>query len=823
MPAEPLRFDRFELQPQERRLLADGQPVALGARAFDVLVLLVERAGSLVLKNELLERVWAGLVVEEANLTVQVSSLRKVLGGELIATIPGRGYRFTGPVQAVPSTVSCPAPPAAVPATAVAARTLVGRGAELQRLRAALAEPGCLSLVGPAGVGKTSLARTLAAGWPAGAVWVDLAALTAAPQMPVALALAMGQPAAAPLPSLAGLIGERLLVLDNAEHLIDAAAALALTLQQAHPALALLVTCQLPLSLPSERVQRIEPLALPGDDSALDGTDGALALFVERARAADHRFAPGPDALPLLRALCRQLDGLPLALEMAAARVPALGLQGLHDALAQRFAVLTRGARTAAERHRTLQAALDWSHGLLSAEEQRLFRALGVFAGGFTLELAVAVAESATQDRWAVIDTLATLVDRSLVSADAGDLPRYRLLETMRAYALAQLQATGEEQALRKRHAQALAAVFAAAASPTATPAERERGLAEHDNAREALAWATAHDAAVAVALSTDVATTASFVAWRSEALRWMEACEHQVDDPAVPAHSRALWWVERARQLLISHRPEARQVAETACALTQALGDERIHFHALVALVRSSRSSHTDIAARCQELKALVDAHPEWPGRLAMVMHGTLSMGALLQSDLPGALTHRQAELELARLHGNPQAVDVAESNVMNMLYKLGRFDEALAMNDVLVARMAKSEDVNLAYALNTRMALLVRLRRHDELRAMAAQINAMFDRFQMPYYLERWALMLVDEGQARAAAQLVGRQRQQLQDLHQQATAPTEESLELVHQGALAFLSEADWQAEVARGRQLGGDAALALVLKPPVAGQA
>ena len=584
MPAGSLRFDRFELQPQERRLLADGAPVTLGARAFDLLLAMAARPGQLLTKAELLDAVWPGLVVEEANLSVQVSTLRKVLGDKLIATIPGRGYRFTGTPSAIAASagvppVAAPAPRADRPAPA---RTLVDREAELARIDEILRVPGLVTLTGPAGVGKTALARALAARDARQPLWVDLAPLAYAGQVLAATARALGVslPEDDPLPPVLRALEGRLLVLDNAEHLVEAVATFAANVLAAAPAQHILVTSQLPLRVAGEQLVRIEPLALPLGSDALDLHRGAVALFVERAHAADQRFHAGPTNLPLLREICRRLDGLPLALEMAAARVPVLGLAGLRDALEQRWSLLTAGRRDAPARHRTLQAALDWSYGLLAPAEQRLFRICSVFRGGFTLDLLMQVAaEGAAADAaagstelaagdsgYAVIDALSQLVEGSLVASDASEPPRFALLESMREYARQKLATSGEEEAVRSRHAHAYARVAAAANAG----GERERVLmlAEHHNLREALTWLRTREPARAVEMVTQVARIATFSAWRMDGLRWLESFAVEAADPSVPPVVRAHWVHERARQLLMNRDPRARSLAQYARSL---------------------------------------------------------------------------------------------------------------------------------------------------------------------------------------------------------------------------------------------------------------
>ena len=504
-PTAPLRFGpggRFELRPAEYRLLVDGEAAALGGRALDLLMALAARPSELHTKSELLDLVWPGLVVEEGNLRVQINTLRRLLGEDAIATVPGRGYRFSATILAEPAAavtaMARPQEPVA-PRVDAAALRLFGRDADLARLEAALrAASGCVSLVGTPGVGKSSLARLALARWVGRTAWVDLAALAQGGQVAGAIARALG-----------GQLGEGdavtqvlqllppdqplLLVLDNAEHLIDSCAEWAVHLRGATQ-LRLLLTSQRPLAVAGEQVLRLAPLHVAEGVEGPDPREGAVALLIDRITAADSRFEPTSASLPLLASLCRQLDGLPLALEMAAARVPLMGLQAVHDALAERFALLSRGRRDSPARHRSLHGALAWSYGLLSDAEQRLFRALGVFAGGFTLDLAVTLTSDEHVGRWDVVDGLASLVEGSLVSLDGEDPPRYRLLETMRAYALEQLaapgpQAAGERGSLRQRHAAAVTALIAGSDSAALW-------LADMENAREAFLWAREHDLA---------------------------------------------------------------------------------------------------------------------------------------------------------------------------------------------------------------------------------------------------------------------------------------------------------------------------------------
>ena len=837
----PVRFDRFELQPQERRLLVDGQPASLGARALDLLLALVSRNGRLASKSELMDEVWPGLVVEEANLSVQVSTLRKVLGGNLIATIPGRGYRFTGQIEAMgqppASTVTAdPAAPPIASATPPAPRRplLIGRDVELEQAALAMAEPGCLTLVGPAGVGKTTLARALAARSAEGAVWVDLAPLADGGQVLPALARVLGiaEPEHDPIGVLTARLGARLLVLDNAEHVIDAAAALVAQLFQSNSALRVLATSQLRLAVAQERVHRLEPLTMPLGDDTLDLHLGAVALFVDRARAADHRFQARPEHLPLLREICRRLDGLPLALEMAAARVPALGLAGLLRSLERRFAVLGTGRRDADARHRTLQAALDWSHGLLTPAEQALYRVCGAFAAGFTLELLSAVAQvpgqtSEVDQRWWVVDTLAQLVDRSLVVVEEdGESTRYRLLETMREDARQRLQAQGEEAEVRAHLLLALLAM-ARRIDGAATQLERRALqaslLADHDNLREAITWGCSPSAAAlrseVVELACQTAYSATFSYLRVQAMRWLEQCEPLAEHPDTPAPLRARWWRERARQWLMSARPEARAMAERALAISRDIGDDHGEFESLSSLVRQRVGSLQEATAWCEAMRALLARHPEWPAVRALLLAGAESYLCVIRGDSVGLLRCRQRELELALLNGDQNNADAAQSNVVFALQDLGRHDEALAQARALLTRMGDSQAGNAAYAWTGLVTSLRALGHAGEFRAVLPRAAQVLRLHGLPLIGPQCALLLAAEGRWEAALQLTGHTRARYVAAGMTMTDEEIAALTALEQQVRAELGDSRADVLLAEGMALDEAAADSLVLTPPL----
>ena len=513
-------FGPFRLLPLERRLLEGERAVRLGSRAMDLLLALLERAGDIVDKHELLALVWPNAVVDDATLRVHLAALRKVLGDgrdgqRYITTVAGRGYGFLAPVARAGEA-------AAVGTTAVAEvrhnlpvllTRMMGRGDIVQAMAGQLLQVRLLSIVGPGGIGKTTVAVALAMRvlrrHADGVCFVDLAPVAEGQLVPLALATALGVavPAHDPVPALLAYLRQRqmLIVLDNCEHVIAAAAALADMLLKGAPALQVLATSREPLRISCEQLLRLPVLELPPLDAAPDAAlrqYAAVQLFGERCAAVDASFVLADTDLPVVAEICRRLDGIPLALELAAGRIGHFGLHGLRRQLDDRFRLLVRGPRNAPLRHQTLRATLDWSYGLLDAEERSVLQALSVFKSRFRLESASAVAG---RD---VYDTLADLASKSLVSVEACcERVYYRLLETTRAYAGAHLALAGEQAAVFRRHAlHCLALARCIAADWERLPAASwSASYRRHvDDMRAAIDWAFgAHgDLALGVALT---------------------------------------------------------------------------------------------------------------------------------------------------------------------------------------------------------------------------------------------------------------------------------------------------------------------------------
>jgi len=535
------RFQRFELQPDERRVLASGEHVHLGPHAFDVLVALVERSGYLVTKDDLLRRVWGKVVVGDNTLQAHISALRKVLGADSIATVSGRGYRFTLEVTQVRVAAQAPAE-AQKHNLPHDLTSFIGRETELAELARLLDRARLLTLTGAGGCGKTRLAIQLARqqtpAYPDGAWLVELAALNDAALLPQAIANVLGikeKAGARLIDSVVEHLAPRavLLVLDNAEHLIEACAKLAESLLQRCARLVVVVTSRERLAITGEQSYRVPSLSVPDEQDDLSPESIAACesarLFIDRARLQRADFAITAQNCAAIASICRRLDGIALALELVAARVRTLSAEQLSLGLDQRFELLTEGSRTALPRHRTLRALIDWSHDLLDDAEKAMLRRVSVFSGGWTLDAVTQVCRGDDARDAQIREVLASLVDKSLISAEvAEDAVRYALLETVREYALGRLKESGEEERVRRAHL----ACYVAVVEDVLTKlkgAQQQAGLdrleAEHDNLRAALTLCLmpGEDAAAGLRL---VGTLAWFWAVRGylgEGRDWLE------------------------------------------------------------------------------------------------------------------------------------------------------------------------------------------------------------------------------------------------------------------------------------------------------------
>jgi predicted ATPase/DNA-binding winged helix-turn-helix (wHTH) protein len=476
-----ISFDRFRLLPAQRLLLEGGKPVRLGSRALELLIALTEHPGELVSKRNLMAWVWPDTFVDDANLKVQIAVLRRTLGegrdgNRYISTVAGRGYCFVMPLMEAGATPALHAAATKrLPNLPASVTPLIGRGDTVSKLAAQLSHNRLITLAGPGGIGKTSVALAVAerltAHYEHGVWFVDLTSIRDPLLVPHAVASAIGFPPALEtgFPSLLSFLrGKRMLVLlDSCEHVIEGAAGFALGALREAPRVHVLATSREPLRVDCERVHRLFPLASPAASPVLSAADAlgfpSIQLFVERAAGALGEFQlQEADVGPVVN-ICRKLDGLPLAIEFAAAAVDTLGIDGVASRLGNPLRLPALGRRTAASRHRTLRAALDWSYHLLTHAEQTVLRRLAVFSERFTLETAATVLADAMHPESEIVHLVAALVAKSLIAVDniAGER-RFQLLETTRAYACEKLVESGEMDAMLRRHAECCRRLLAA-------------------------------------------------------------------------------------------------------------------------------------------------------------------------------------------------------------------------------------------------------------------------------------------------------------------------------------------------------------------------
>jgi predicted ATPase/DNA-binding winged helix-turn-helix (wHTH) protein len=751
--SDVIHFGRFAVVEHRRELLVDGRPVALGGRAFDLLMALIDGRGKLMSTDELMNRVWPGRVVEENSLHSHMSTLRRALAADkgIIRTVPGRGYQFTaecstGVERDVPSERASSNLPERV-------SELFGRDADLFEVADLVRTRRLVTLVGVGGIGKTRLAmdvgRSLLPRFGAGVWLAELAPLSDPELVAARVASALGVTALAGTATperIAAALGGRhlLLVLDNCEHLIDMAARIAEGLLLGCPQVSVLATSREPLLVDGEYVYRVPPLEVPPDDS-VDAVralqTGALRMFAARVRAAQPGFTPDHAFARRAAFICRRLDGIPLAIELAAARSTALGIDALAERLDDRFTLLSGGRRTALPRHQTLRATFDWSYDLLLPDEQVVLRRLSVFAGSFSLEFAVGVAgdsvaasiapasiatsstqTSSTQTLLTQIaagdvpNHLASLVSKSLVVAEQSPgRVQYRLLETVRAYGLEKLAAADELQRLARQHASSHLATMESRDGEPATPTLAWLSLqaAQIDNLRAALDWATSDPGDAQIAERLTVAAVplwmhlslvdecrrraqrvfASGAAARNESPE-KSAEESQEKSPEKAEREMRLLAAQGAALVYTSMGPQARVAWERALAIADRLGDVDYQLRSLWGLwvdrLNGGRFRESlSIAERFLECSASSsDPNERWMGhRLVGVSLHFLGELAQAEEHLQRMLDHYVVppdHLDVLRFQFDP--VLTARCFHARVRWLRGHADEALAIVEQVV-----------------------------------------------------------------------------------------------------------------------------------------
>ena len=506
---QAVHFGPYRIHPCQRLVLEAGRPLRLGRRAVDILLVLLEQAGNVVSKQELIARVWPKSVVEDGNLRVHMAALRKALGDgqagqRYIVTVAQRGYSFVAPLSIEPMTLPTDGPPHSQGHNLPLRRTrMIGRQALIDALVQQLPQQRFITLTGAGGIGKTTVALRVAelliGHYADGIRLLDLAPLSAPSMILHNLAALLDLTLAEhePLLALARSLHERqlLLVIDNCEHLLDDIALICETLLRHAPHLHILTTSREALRAEGEYVQRLEPLACPpatGNRAQAMGYP-ALQLLIERAMSHQDNFELSEAELPLAIDICQRLDGIPLAIELVAAQIERFGLPRLLVQMEDNFRLLTRGRRSALPRQQTLRATLDWSFDLLTQCEQICLRRLAVFRDGFSLASAAAVIAGGPIAPAEVLGSITQLVAKSLLNVEPGDDEVvYRLLDITRTYALEKLSQADELDTTREHHAARCLVLMEQAREDwerTATQAWIDRYAPLREDIRAALDW----------------------------------------------------------------------------------------------------------------------------------------------------------------------------------------------------------------------------------------------------------------------------------------------------------------------------------------------
>jgi predicted ATPase/DNA-binding winged helix-turn-helix (wHTH) protein len=597
-----LSFGPFALFVAGRLLKRADERIPLGGRALDVLIALTERAGELVSYSELMSLAWPNVTVDEANLRVQIATLRKALGGEedgarYITNVAGRGYCFVAPVT------RSTGPPVERAADGVGRWKLpqrlarmVGRDEAVRAVSEQLIAGRFVSIVGPGGIGKTTLAvsvaHSLLGGFSGAVSFIDLGTLTSPQLVPTAVASALGFliQTQDPFSSLVAFLGDKkiLLILDNCEHVIDSAARLAERVVGEAPQAHILTTSREALRVEGERVHLLYSLDCPPEHADLTAAEvlryPAAQLFMERASAGGYGAALSDIDAPVVATICRRLDGIALAIELAASRAGSLGVRGIAELLDNRFGLLWHGRRTALPRHQTLNAMLDWSYSLLSEHEKVVLCRLSIFVGDFTLQAICSVASDGESDELDVVASVVSLVGKSLASTNIinGSI-YYRLLDTTRAYAATKLANRDEAAGIARRHASFFSEFL-----------QRDEivqsKFGEHDlsgyalyigNVRAALEWALSEggDLGIGVELTAWAAPLFIGLSLLDECRNWCERALAALDEARRDTREEMILREALALSSMYTrgHSDQIRAAIERALVLAEML-DDRLH-----------------------------------------------------------------------------------------------------------------------------------------------------------------------------------------------------------------------------------------------------
>ena len=777
-----IRFGAFCLVPAQRQLLRDGVPVHLGARAMDLLLHLTANPGTVVTKQALMTAVWSGRIVEENNLTVNMTALRRALGDStegqpVIQTVTGRGYAFVGTILAdEPQAGAVPAQGPSLPAIPQLTTRLIGREAALTELQTLVGTRRVVSVVGPGGVGKTALAlhlaETLKADFPDGTGFADLSTVSDPARVAEAVAAAFGSGGAGTNTAtdfLTALLRDHksLLLLDNCELMVEPVAQLVNAIVASCPRVVILVTSREGLFVPGEQIFRLQPLPVPEDPHSVNAQTalqyGAVGMFVERAEAVSNFVLDNANA-PIVAAICARLDGIPLALEMAASRLKVLSPAQLAERLVERFNLLGASGRGTTPRHRTLQAMIDWSYDLLSPGERSLLHCLSCFSGGASLAAIQALSGGAEADDVDLLDRLTALADKSMLTVDSATPPRFRLLESVRQYAVRKAVEAGEG-ALPARHAAHFADRFAEAALLWPTTPGRE-WLATYapdaENVRAALTWA--------FGLSGDPETGVRLVAstvplwWEltetpvAEGQRWMAIASAHLSAQTADVSRGWVRFGQSWRDFRFSD-VENLPAAREAAALFRKAGDASGLGAALWRAGSASLTRETIDQAEAHLLEAerVLRALP--PGKWLALTLIRLGDVRFRQGRLDPALASYQEGFTLSRSADFWIGLVNGGSNMAELMFETGQTDRALRQLEGLRDELPPSRRTPL---MSTLAAHLMVAGDTEAMRLAASEVinqgSAIGLTSAVAWTIETVALLAASEGKADLAARLAG-----------------------------------------------------------------
>jgi predicted ATPase/DNA-binding winged helix-turn-helix (wHTH) protein len=785
-------FGPFRLSAAERLLERSGKPVELGSRAMDILIALVERAGDVVSQRDLIDRAWPNVTVDDGNLRSHVVALRRALrdgqdGARYVINVPGRGYCFVSPTtrslsdQSAPtSTDSTNAAPIILPRL----RRMVGRDAVVEAISAQLASRRFVTILGPGGIGKTTVAVSVGHALAAdrGAVcFVDLGPLTDTRLVPSLVAAALGLVIQSDDPS-SGLIGflrnrRMLLILDSCEHVIETVAGLAEAIFEQAEDVHILATSREALRVKGEQVYRLAPLECPPVNDTLTAAKvlafPAAQLFSDRVAASSGHFTLQDADAPVVARICRKLDGIALAIELAAGRVDAYGIGGVDTLLDSKLSLLWQGRRTAPPRHHTLNAALGWSYDLLDEAERAVLHRLIVFAGSFTLEAAQAVARSHDAEANEIAEIMASLVAKSLIVSEArgGRGARYRLLDTTRTYLREKLAKADETDRVARHHAEFFCKLLEQADAQTQSRFEAGalETISEHlGNIRAALEWSFSErgDLKLGAALVAAAAPLFLEMSLLTECRRWSATALARY--PAIKDDPRCEMELQAALGLSLIHTEgnsaTAHATLTRALDLAEALGDLRPQLrligslHMLHARIGDFRASIQMAERALGVASAMGD-----PSRMA-VAEWMLGMSHHLAGDQTRALIHCQGALlrpatsatRVVRL-GVDQRI-TALGTLCRAQWLCGYVDDAL---DTVYSALADAEALEhpatLCVALIVTIHVFLWIGKLSEVEALVERLISITEKYSLgPYYTLALGLrggLAVYRGEAAAA----------------------------------------------------------------------